>query len=351
MANLAKLDFIALDIAGKNYMSWALDAEIHLDAKGLGDTIKEGNSASAQDKTKAMIFLRHHLDENLKIEYLTVKDPSILWKNMKERYDHLKLVILPKARYDWIKLRFQDFKSVSDYNSMLFKISSKLKLCGESITDGDMIEKTLSTFHALGLLLQQQYREKGFTKYSDLISCLLVAEQNNELLIKNHESQPTGSTPFPEVNATRAQNVNNFRGRVRGRGRGRGRGRRRFTPYNRDNQNNSNQENTSKHLKWNRNDKKGKEKVINPENCGEKCYRCGIKGHWSRTCRTAKHLVELYQASIHNKDKNAEAKFTSDHPEDDNFDDLNVDITHLDVADFFEHPEGRIDHLIGDGNV
>jgi len=25
------------------------------------------------------------------------------------------------------------------------------------------------------------------------------------------------------------------------------------------------------------------------------CYRCGAKDHWSRTCRTPKHLVELYQ--------------------------------------------------------
>ena len=28
------------------------------------------------------------------------------------------------------------------------------------------------------------------------------------------------------------------------------------------------------------------------------CYRCGMEGHWSRICRTAKHLVDLYQASL-----------------------------------------------------
>ena len=55
---------------------------------GLRDVIKEGNKASEQDKTKAMIFLCRHLHEGLKIEYLTVKDPSILWKNLKERSDH-----------------------------------------------------------------------------------------------------------------------------------------------------------------------------------------------------------------------------------------------------------------------
>ncbi|KAK4363381.1 hypothetical protein RND71_018622 [Anisodus tanguticus] len=97
MANLTKFEFIALDISGKNYLSWVLDAEIHLDAMGLGDTIKEKNRASNQENAEAMIFTRHHLDEALKIEYLTIKDPLILWKNLKERYDHLKMVFLPKA--------------------------------------------------------------------------------------------------------------------------------------------------------------------------------------------------------------------------------------------------------------
>ena len=103
-------------------------------------------------------------------------------------------------------LRLQDFKSVSEYNSALFKISSQLKLCGEKITDEDMLEKTYTTFHASNVLLQQQYRERKFTKYSELISFLLVAEPNNELLLKNHQSCPTGSTPFPKVNGTSFNN-------------------------------------------------------------------------------------------------------------------------------------------------
>ena len=100
-----------------------------------------------------MIFLRHHLDGGLKNEYLTIKDPLVLWKNLKERYDHQKTVILPKARYDWMHLKLQDFIIVVEYNSALFKISSKLKLCGENITESDMLEKTYSTFHASNVLL------------------------------------------------------------------------------------------------------------------------------------------------------------------------------------------------------
>ena len=154
-----------------------------------------------------------------------VKDPLILKTSLKERHDHQKTVILPKASYDWLHLRLQDFKSVSDYKSALFKISSRLKLCGEKIIDEDMLEKTYTTFHAFNVLLQQQYRERHFTKYSELIACLLVVEHNNELLLKNHQSRPIGSIPLPEANATIQVNR---RGRWHGHGyfgQGPGRGR------------------------------------------------------------------------------------------------------------------------------
>lgn len=39
----------------------------------FGDTLKEGNKISDQDKAKVMIFLRHHFDEGLKIEYLNTE--------------------------------------------------------------------------------------------------------------------------------------------------------------------------------------------------------------------------------------------------------------------------------------
>ena len=47
-----------------------------------------------------------------------------------------------------------------------------------------------------------------------------MAEQNNELLMKNHDSRPTSSTPFLEVNTSSF----NGHGFDRGRGREHGRG-------------------------------------------------------------------------------------------------------------------------------
>lgn len=63
------------------------------------------------------------------------------------------IVILLKVCYDWMHLRLQDFKSISGYNSTLFKINSQLKLCGEKVTKEDMLKKTFTTFHALNVLL------------------------------------------------------------------------------------------------------------------------------------------------------------------------------------------------------
>ncbi|XP_070007995.1 uncharacterized protein [Nicotiana sylvestris] len=123
----------------------------------------------------------------------------------------------------------------------MFRITSKLKLYGETITDYDMLVKMFTTFHASNMVLQKQYREKGFKKYSELISLLLVAKLNNDLLMRNHENRPTGSTPLPEV----------------------------------DN-----------YQKW-----KGKDEKPKANGSETECYRRGGKGHWANICRTPRHLV------------------------------------------------------------
>ncbi|XP_021741188.1 uncharacterized protein LOC110707487 [Chenopodium quinoa] len=136
-----------------------------------------------------------------------------------------------------------DFKSIIDYNSTIHEIVSILRYCGHPVTDEQMIEKTLTTFHASNILLQEQYRERGFKKFNELMSVLLVAEQNSDLLLKNHNLRPNGSLAThheanatssypPEANAARRGGRGNYnsRGRSHGnyRGRGQGRGRNNF---------------------------------------------------------------------------------------------------------------------------
>ncbi|XP_049369493.1 uncharacterized protein LOC125834388 [Solanum verrucosum] len=290
-----------------------------------------------------MISLRHHLDEGLKMQYLTIKKPLILWNNLKDRYDHLKLVILSQARHDWFNLRLLDFKSITEYNSSMYRIISRLNLCGEEVTEHDKLEKTYSIFPTSSMLLQQQYREMSLKKYSELLSHLLIAERHNDLLIKNHQSWPVGSMPLPEVNQENYHQRERCRGSYRGRGSGHGRGRKinykydvRLAPKN------------DQQYK-----RKGeRQEVIQKKISESVCHRCGSMGHWSRTCRSSKHLVQLYQASLKKGNNNPEANFISEdnvepiHKMNNNAEanfisEDNVEPMHLDVADFFVFPEGK----------
>nr|XP_009629728.1 uncharacterized protein LOC104119840 [Nicotiana tomentosiformis] len=194
------------------------------------------------------------------------------------------------------------------------------------------------------MVLQQQYREKDLKKYSELISCLLVAEKHNTLLMKNHKAHPTGSAPFSEVNMVaatqkfeRRQNHYRGRGHSHGSGQGHGRGRNNYRHHGGDKQeNNKDPQN---------NPLKGRVNI---------CHMCGMKGHWARVCRTSDHFVKLYQASNKRKYNNVEAHLTFQSDDDkagpsnkyddgeanlaykdDDFGGL-ANITHLEARDFFE---------------
>ena len=105
----------------------------------------------------------------------------------------------------------------------MFRIVFRLKFCGMDITDEEMLEKTYSTY-ASNITLQQQYRLRSVKKYSELISSLLVADKNNELLIKNHQSRRTGSTTFSKANAVISKIYRRRHNHDRSLGHGRGRG-------------------------------------------------------------------------------------------------------------------------------
>lgn len=299
MSKLANLDFPALKSNGENYLDWALDARIMLRSKGLGDTIISDNKSSDKDRYSAIYIIRHHLQESLKTQYRTMENPLDLWNALQRRYDHQKTVMLPRAQYDWKHLRFQDYKTVDEYNSVLFKIVSMMELCGEKVTELEMLNKTFSTMHSSNMVLQQQYRERKFTTYTELIECLLLAEANNELLMKNSEMRPPGTAPLPDISKLAIEQKkesnlvhhNNqpgsFRGRGRGRGgtfnahrRGRGRGN---TPG------------------FSRGRGRGRSVSFKPQIKTDQCHRCGMGNHWAKNCRTPKHLCELYIKSLTEK--------------------------------------------------
>ena len=345
MSNIEKIKFPSLDITGANYIQWTANVKRHLKSMGALATLEEDNKCSEETKAKADVFLHQHLDEKLEFEYSNCDDPSILWKDLQGRFDHQRDVLLPSARDEWNNLRFQDFKKVNEYTSALFRICSTLRFCGQIVTEGDLLEKTLSTFHASNLNLQQQYRLQSFKRYSDLNANLLVAEKNNELLMKNHQTRLTGSLALPEANAVNNNATKNSgskrgRGNPRGRGRGHGHyahGHNRF--FNRNNTYHRGGYNGRSRGRGRgrgpRNYTYHAPQVNNPgnevgtsQNHGGSCFRCGSTNHWSKACRTPSHLCELYQASLREKEKEVNHV--------DQFDNTN---TELNTSDFFNDLE------------
>jgi len=124
----------------------------------------------------ALYLIRSHIHPDLKAEYLLEENPQNLWNSLKQHYEQQKALVLSMANYEWTQLRLQDFKTVSDYNHVVHKICSKLQFCEKEPTNADKIEKTLSTMLPSKRILQQQYRERRFQVYSELIQTLLGAK-------------------------------------------------------------------------------------------------------------------------------------------------------------------------------
>ena len=143
MSDITKREFDALAVDGSNYLTWATDIEIKLDGMGLDHTIVQAEAGKDErtkpDKAKALHFLRHHLHRDLKSEYMTERDPLVLWQSLMDRFSQQRSIVLPRAQQDSITLRFQDFKSVAAYNSALHRIVTKTRLCDQKITDANMI--------------------------------------------------------------------------------------------------------------------------------------------------------------------------------------------------------------------
>ncbi|XP_051152722.1 uncharacterized protein LOC127266511 [Andrographis paniculata] len=270
---------------------------------GLENIIAQDKNSPNQERAKTMIFLCYHIDEALKMQYVTLESPLKLWKRLKERYDHLRLTLLPRARSEWQSVRLQDFKTVQEYNSAMFKITSQLRHCGENISESDMMEKTFSTFHASNMVLQQ---------------CKSISRGKCNTTGKS--GAWSGQVRNQRIDRDRNQNCG--RGRANAYSHNNYQDRPRYVPN------------------WRYNDRRPyrPQQRFNTgrnRNNDEECTRCGIKGHWAHVCRTVSRFAELYRASKERQERIAPETNHAAH--DDTFDDvMNENITHLDADDLLD---------------
>ncbi|KAG2607414.1 hypothetical protein PVAP13_4NG254822 [Panicum virgatum] len=290
MSNLVKREITELAPNGSNYLSWSLDAEIVLDGKNLLHAIKPTNDkiATSAERAQALHFLRHHISSSLKNEYMTEHDPIVLRNVLHERFEKMET------------------------------------LCGLKLTKLDLIEKTLSTFHPKQTYLSRQYKKEKYKKYIDLSNALQQDQGEDEELMQNHLTRPTGSLSKPEANVVSSSQKNEGKGKEPQK-----------APWKGKNQ------------KFNNFKKKGqwKSKKIPPGGeygkHDQECYRCGMKCHWSRICRTPKHIVKLYQELNGKSSKSKEMEIDSSKHEEkneapaaeENPEDMLVDIKPTDTMD------------------
>lgn len=79
MSILTKLKIIALDIRENNYIG----AKMSLGKNRLFETIDNSKTMSDEKKAKTIIFLQHHIQDDLKDEYITKQDHADFWQSLK----------------------------------------------------------------------------------------------------------------------------------------------------------------------------------------------------------------------------------------------------------------------------
>lgn len=193
MPNVVKPDFPRLVPYGarREYLMWANNIMDYLFQNDLLGTILTGTESSDQQKAQALSYMRRHLNEEFRHEYNLELDPLVLWQSLKDHFDRMKPIELPRAKFDWQQLYFSDFGSVAAYDSALRRRASDLKICDQEVTDVEMIDKTLSTFPPSQHLLHRMLRAENYRTYSKLITMLLQIEKDDPGLMGNHSANPT----------------------------------------------------------------------------------------------------------------------------------------------------------------
>ncbi|XP_068329747.1 uncharacterized protein [Pyrus communis] len=234
MLNLNKLDFTALEVSGRNYLKWVQDVKLNLTTKSLKATIEE----PIDDE---------HVNEAQKVTAMFFI----------RRYIH------------------DAFKT-------------------EYLTDEDAHTLWLALVncfeHQTIIYLPEVRHDWQYLRFQDF-------KKQNELMMKNHQAQPTGSNAPPEAHTTNSSSHsqrkpycgcdNGWQGPPWAHG-----------PQNRDLTKGGNLTQKCQPLALKALNFKNKGKTIVQSNSTKlnMCYHCGSKDHSSRVCRANPEAIAKYHS-------------------------------------------------------
>ncbi|KAG5460144.1 MAG: hypothetical protein BJ554DRAFT_7845, partial [Olpidium bornovanus] len=230
------LEFEPLAADRENYLLWAVQARNLLVANEVDVAVAMDDTPAQQAKAaecsqamraKAISYLWRHMARPLLDQYVLKHNPAALWKALAGRFNNQQVLLLPRAQDSWMTLRVLDYPSIASYDAKLHSIVAQLRLCGESVSEAQMIQKTLSTMPVASAVLAQQMRNMAFQSYDALMTHLRLVERNHELLLSNAERRPAGAAAPKEAHHAAARSkgrdrINKGKGKGKGQGKGNG---------------------------------------------------------------------------------------------------------------------------------
>ncbi|XP_062023898.1 uncharacterized protein LOC133740066 [Rosa rugosa] len=183
MSNSNILDFVPLDYAGKRYLMWAQDVELHLISRDLLHTIQElchkGTAPDPQteiDNSRALALMMRHMDRDLRFEFMNEDSAIKLWQALRERYGNVRDSIPLNLEAEWNDLRFSDFDTVIQFYSEALHITGMMRFCAKTIIEEQLIEKTLNTFPVYAMrscdLFRTHINARRITSFQQLIEAM-----------------------------------------------------------------------------------------------------------------------------------------------------------------------------------